>query len=79
MMISEGRASKKILNVFFLGEVNAFRGGRDLNPKKVTKRAKIGHEKLLTETCLHKCNILRIITSDEHIINIKKKKSAATR
>jgi hypothetical protein len=42
-MISEGGASKKISNVLFLGQINAIRGGRDLNPKKVTKRTKIGH------------------------------------
>jgi hypothetical protein len=78
-MISEERANKKILNVFFLGQINAIRGRRELNPKKITKRTKIGHEKLLTDVCLDKGNILRIITSDNHIINIKKKKSATTR
>jgi hypothetical protein len=75
------KASKKILNVLFLGQINAIRGGRDLNPKKVTKRTKIRHKELLIEMCLGKgnilClgkgNILRIITTDEHVINIKKK------
>jgi hypothetical protein len=78
-MISEGGASQKILNVLFLGQINAIRGGRNLNPKKVTKRTKIGHKELLIEMCLDKGNILRIIASDKHVINIKKKKSATTR
>jgi hypothetical protein len=78
-LMSQGRVIKKILNVFFLGQINAIRGGRDLNPKKITKRNKIGHKKLLTKTCLDKANILRIIASDNHIINIKKKKSVTTR
>jgi hypothetical protein len=65
--------SKKILNVLFLGQINAIRGGRDLNPKKVTKRTKIRHKELLIEMCLGKGNILRIIATDEHVINIKKK------
>jgi hypothetical protein len=77
-LISERRVSKKILNVFFLGQINAIRGGTGLNPKKITKRTKIGHKKLLTETCLDKGNILRIIASDNHIINIKKKKKSVT-
>jgi hypothetical protein len=67
------KVSKKILNVLFLGQINAIRGGRDLNPKKVTKRTKIRHKELLIEMCLGKGNILRIIATDEHVINIKKK------
>jgi hypothetical protein len=41
-MISEGRVSKKILNVFFLGQINIIKDGRDLNTKKIMKRIKIG-------------------------------------
>jgi hypothetical protein len=44
----------------------------DINPKEIMKRTMIRHKKLLTQTCLHKDNILRIITSDNHIVNIKK-------
>jgi hypothetical protein len=78
-MISERGRSKKILDVLFLGQINTVKGGRDFNPKKVTKRTKIVHVELLTKTCLHKGNILKIITSDDHIINIKKKKSVTSR
>jgi hypothetical protein len=35
--------------------------------------------KLVTKTGLNKGNILRIITSDDHIVNIEEKKSASTR
>jgi hypothetical protein len=48
----------------FLREIEALRHGGDLNPKKIMKRTKIRHKKLLTQTCLHKCNMLTIITSD---------------
>ena len=33
------------------------------------------HEKLLIGTCLYKGNVLRIVSSDDHITNIKKKTS----
>src|SRR6185503_21184819 len=34
---------------------------------------------MLTKTCLHKGNVLRIISCDDHVINIKKEKSTTTR
>jgi hypothetical protein len=34
---------------------------------------------LLIETLLHKCNMLRIVTHDDHVIDIEKKKGATTR
>jgi len=46
----------------------------NLNPNKITKRAKIRHKKLLTQTCLDKGNELRIISCDNHVINIEEKK-----
>jgi hypothetical protein len=55
------------------------RTGGNLNPKKVAKRAKISHKKLIMKTGLNKGNILRVITSDDHVINIEEKKSASTR
>jgi hypothetical protein len=75
-MISEERANKKILNVFFLGQINAIRGRRELNPKKITKRTKIRHE-----NCSLMCALTKAIYSESSlvIINIKKKKSATTR
>src|SRR3954471_4391220 len=78
-LIPKSSTSKKILNILFLGDVKAIRSGGDLNPKKVSKRTKISHKKLITKTSLNKGDILRIITSNDHIINIKKKKSASTR
>jgi hypothetical protein len=43
------------------------------------ERTKIRHEKLLTKVCLNKRDILWIISSDEHTINIKKEKSPTSR
>lgn len=48
----------------------SIRGRRDLCPKKVLKRAKIRHNKLLPKMCLHKGNILKVVTIHDHVINI---------
>uniref|UniRef100_A0A0A9BZW1 Uncharacterized protein n=1 Tax=Arundo donax TaxID=35708 RepID=A0A0A9BZW1_ARUDO len=56
---------KKILDILFLRQVETLSCGRNLNPKKVTKRTQIRHKKLLTEICLHKGNVLRIISNDD--------------
>jgi hypothetical protein len=44
--------------IYFLGDIEAIRGGGNVNPKKVVKRTKIGHKKLLTKVSLNKGNIL---------------------
>jgi len=78
-LIRKSGTRKKILNVSFLGNKESIGSGGNLNPKKITKRTKIRHEKLLTQTSLNKGDILRVVTSDDHVINIEKKKSATTR
>jgi hypothetical protein len=78
-LIPKSSTSKKILDILFLGDRKTIRSGRNLDPKKVAKRTKISHKKLVTKTGLNKDNILRIITSDDHIVNIEEKKSASTR
>src|SRR4051812_22582714 len=78
-LIPKSITSKKNLNILFLRERKDIRSGGDLNPKKIAKRTKISHKKLITKTSLDKGNILRIITSNDHIINIEKEKSASTR
>ncbi|KAK1648280.1 hypothetical protein QYE76_066085 [Lolium multiflorum] len=78
-LIPKSSTSKKILNVLLLRDRKAIRSGGNLNPKKIAKRTKISHEKLITKTSLYKGNILRIITSNDHIINIEKEKGASTR
>src|SRR3954469_5269050 len=77
-LIPKSSTSKKILNILFLRDVKAIRSGGNLNPKKLSKRTKISHKKLITKTSLNKGDILRIITGNDHIINIEKK-SAFTR
>jgi len=69
---------EEILNILLLREINAIRRGRDLKTKEVMKGAEIGHQELVTETLLHKVNELRIITSNDHVINIEKKECTPT-
>jgi hypothetical protein len=78
-LITKISPRKKILNILFLGDKEAIGCRRNLNPKKVAKRTKIRHEKLLTETCLNKGNVLRVITSDDHVINIEKQQGPTPR
>jgi hypothetical protein len=78
-LIPKSSTSKKILNILFLRDKKAIRSGGDLNPKKVAEWTKISHKKLITKTSLNKGNILGIVTSNDHIINIEKGKSASTR
>ncbi|KAK1678602.1 hypothetical protein QYE76_039450 [Lolium multiflorum] len=78
-LIPKSSTSKKILNVLFLRDRKAIRSGGNLNAKKIAKRTKISHKKLISKTSLDEGNILRIITSNDHIINIEKKKSTSTR
>jgi hypothetical protein len=69
-LITESSARQKILNIFFLGDVEAIRGRGDLNPKKIAKWTKISHEELVAKASLNKGNVLRVIASDDHVINI---------
>ena len=77
-LICESGTRKKILNILLLGEVDASRCGRDLKTKKVMESTKISHQELIVEALLHKVNELRVITGDNHVINIEEKKHAAT-
>jgi hypothetical protein len=78
-VISKTNTIKDVLNVFALSVVIAIRCGGDLNPKKEAKRTQIRHVELRTESCLDEGNVIRIITSDQHIINIEKNEGAASR
>jgi hypothetical protein len=78
-LITKSSTIKEILDILFLGDKKSIRGGGNLNPKKVAKRSKIRHKKILTKTGLNKGNMLRVITSDDHVINIEEEKSPPTR
>jgi hypothetical protein len=78
-LIPKSSTSKKIMDILFLGDRKTIKSGGNLDPKKVAKRTKISHKKLVTKTGINKGNILIIITSDDHIIDIEEKKSASTR
>jgi hypothetical protein len=77
-VISKRSTIKKILNTLFLRQKEPLRRG-DLNLKKVSQKAKIRYKKLITKTSIDKSNILRVITSDDHVVHVKKEKSPTTR
>jgi hypothetical protein len=78
-VISKRSTIKKIFNILLLRQKELLRRGGGLNPKKVPQRAKIRHKKLITKTSLDKNNILRVITSDDHVVHVKKEKGPTTR
>jgi hypothetical protein len=78
-VISKRSSIEKILYILLLRQKEPLRRGRDLNPKEVSQRTKIRYKKLIIKTCLNKGNILRVITSDDHIIHVKKEKSLTMR
>jgi hypothetical protein len=78
-VISKRSTIEKILNILLLRQKESLRCGGDLNPKKVPQRTKIRHKKLITKTSLNKCNILRVITGDDHVIHVKKEKNPTMR
>jgi hypothetical protein len=78
-VISKRSTIKKILNILLLRQKEPLRHGGDINPKKVPQRTKIIHKKLITKMTLDKSNILRVITSDDHVIHVKKERSPTTR
>jgi hypothetical protein len=57
-LIPKSSTSKKILDILFLGDRKTIRSGGNLNPKKVAKRTKISHKKLITKTDLNNSNLL---------------------
>jgi hypothetical protein len=71
-VISKRSSIEKILNILLLRQKEPLRYG-DLNPKKVAQRMKIRHKKWITKTSLNKGNVLRVITSDDHIIHVREK------
>jgi hypothetical protein len=76
---SKRSSIEKILNILFLRQKEPLRHGGDLNPKEVPQRTKIGHQKLITKMSLNKDNVLGLITSDDHVVHVKKEKSPTTR
>jgi hypothetical protein len=78
-VISESSTGNEVLGVLLLREKNTIRCGGDLKTKKVSKRTQIRHKECLIETLLHKGNELRVVTREDHVIDIEKKKCATTR
>jgi hypothetical protein len=77
-VISKRSSIEKILNILLLRQKEPLRCG-DLNPKKIPKRTKTRHKKLITKTSLNKSNVLRVITSNDHVIHVKEEKSPTMR
>jgi hypothetical protein len=71
-MISKRSSIEKILNILLLRQKEPLMR-RDLNSKEVPQRIKIRYKKRITKMNLNKDNILRVITSDDHIVHVKKK------
>jgi hypothetical protein len=46
---------------------------------KRAKRTQVRHVELHTKSCLDEDNVIKIITSDQHIINIEKNEGATSR
>jgi hypothetical protein len=78
-VISKRSSIEKILNILLLRQKEPLRCGGDLNPKKVLQQTKIRHKKLITKMSLNKGNVLRVITSDDHVVHVKEEKSLTTR
>jgi hypothetical protein len=78
-MINKRNSIEKILNILLLRQKEPLRRGGDLIPNKVPQRTKIRHKKLITMMSLNKGNVLRVITSDDLIVHVKKEKSPTTR
>jgi hypothetical protein len=78
-VISKRSPIKKIMNILLLRQKEPLMRGGDLNPKEVPQKIKIRHKKLITKMSLNKGNVLRVITSDDHVIDVKKEKSPTTR
>jgi len=75
-LIPKISTNKEILDILFLRDIKSIRSGGNLNPKKVAKRTKISHKKLLTKTGLNKGNIFRVIVGDDHVVNIEEKSAS---
>jgi hypothetical protein len=75
-VISKRSTIKKILNIHLLRQKEPIKRGGDL---KVPQMTKIRHKKLITKMSLDKSNILRVITSDDHVVHVKKEKSPTMR
>jgi hypothetical protein len=71
-MIIKRSSIKKILNILLLRQNEPLGCGGDLNPKEVPQRTKIRHKKLITKMSLNKGNVLRVITSDDLVVHVKK-------
>jgi hypothetical protein len=78
LVISKRSSIENIMNILLLRQKEPLRCG-DLNPKKVHQRTNIRHKKLITKMNLNKGNVLRVITSDDHVIYVKKEKSPTMR
>ena len=70
VLISKSSTSKKILDILLLGNKEAIRGRINLNSKEVTKRTNIRHKNYSLRRTFKKGNALRVVGSDDHVINI---------
>ena len=65
---------EKVRSIFSLGKIVSIRGWGNLKPKKIVESAQIFHLKMLNKEVLKRANTYRIISNNNHVINIKKNK-----
>ena len=70
LTVCEIGSAKQIRDILGLSQVITIRRRRDRKTKKIAKKAKIFHLKVLTEELFKFLNTDDIISSDDHVINI---------
>ena len=70
LTIYEIGPKKQIRDILGLCQIITIRRRRYLKAKKIAKRAKIFHLKMLTEKLFKFLNTSDIISNDDHVINI---------
>ena len=58
-----------------MGKIVSIRGSGNLKPKKIAESSQIFHLKMLIKKVLKRADTCRIISYNNHVINIKKNKS----
>ena len=79
LVVNDTGFREKIKSIFSLGKIISIKGWDKLKPKKIAKSAKIFYLKMLTKEVLKRTDTCRIISSTNHIINIKNNKSDTSR
>ena len=72
--VHDSNSGDKIRCILGLSEIVIIRGCKDFKTKKITKGTQILHLKVLTKEALKILDALRIITNNNHVIYISKRR-----